>query len=157
MADNTAPLRASVVVDLPVEQAFDLFVSQIGQWWPMPYTYAEDEFETAVIEPREGGRWFERVATGAEITWGEVRVFERPTHIVVSYAVSAMRAPESPEHASEVEIVFVSTGEQRTRIDLEHRDFERHGEGAKRLREGMASRQGWPLILASFGRLARAQ
>jgi uncharacterized protein YndB with AHSA1/START domain len=155
MAEKTAPVRASVVVDHPIERAFDIFVGKIGQWWPMPYTYAEDEFETAVIEPRDGGRWFERTTAGAEIGWGDVRIFERPLRLVVSYAVSAMRAPEPPEHASEVEITFTPIGETRTRVDLEHRHFEKHGEGAKRLREGMGSRQGWPLILASFARLAR--
>jgi uncharacterized protein YndB with AHSA1/START domain len=148
------PVRCSIDVSLPPERAFSLFVDGIGRWWPLPYTFGEDRCETAAIEPRAGGRWFERNLEGAETSWGEVRAFEPPERIVLSFAISPSRQPDPPERASEVELRFAPAS-GGTCVELEHRDFERHGEGGEKLREGMASRQGWPLILASFAREAR--
>jgi uncharacterized protein YndB with AHSA1/START domain len=148
------PIRASVTVGLPLRRAFDLFVA-IGRWWPLAYTYAGDQFDTAEIEPLTGGRWFERALDGRETAWGLVRAFAPPERIVLSFAVSPTRTPEPPERASEVEVRFRAEGAGRTRLDLEHRDFARHGKGAREMRDGMDSRQGWPLILASYARAAR--
>ena len=149
------PVRKSVTVDVPPERAFSLFAEELGRWWPTPYTYAGDKFETAAIEPRTGGRWFERAQNGAETSWGEVRAYEPPRRLVLSFAISPARAPEPPEKASEVEIQFDAQGSSSTRVALEHRDFARHGTGAATLRNGMASPQGWPLILAAYARAAR--
>jgi uncharacterized protein YndB with AHSA1/START domain len=148
------PIRCAIGVAGTPADVFDRFVRTLGRWWPLPYTYAEDLFETAEIEAHAGGRWFERSLDGSETDWGEVRAFEPGRRLVLSYAVSPLRAPEPPERASEVEIRFAPAS-NGTRLELEHRDFGKHGEGADRLREGMASRQGWPLILASFAREAR--
>jgi uncharacterized protein YndB with AHSA1/START domain len=84
-----------------------------------------------------------------------VRAFEPPERIVLSFAVSPSRMPEPPERASEVEVRFRAESSARTRIELEHRDFARHGRGARELREGMDSPQGWRLILASYARATR--
>ncbi|MGK9169838.1 SRPBCC family protein [Inquilinus limosus] len=149
-----SPLRASVTVDAPQGRAFEAFTSELGRWWPLPYTYALAELDTAVVEPHVGGLWFERDREGRETAWGEVRAWEPPSRLVLSFAVGADRAPEPEERASEVEIRFVPEN-GRTRVELEHRDFERHGDGAGRLREGMDSPQGWPLILADFARYLR--
>jgi uncharacterized protein YndB with AHSA1/START domain len=148
------PIRCSIGVAVPPDDAFRLFVENIGRWWPLPYTFGEDQFETAEIEPRAGGRWFERDLDGAETAWGEVRAFEPGRRLVLSYGVSPQRQPAPPAKQSEVEIRFEPTS-GGARIEVEHRDFGKHGEGAERLREGMASRQGWPLILASFARELR--
>ncbi|MFE0755960.1 SRPBCC family protein [Inquilinus sp. NPDC058860] len=149
-----SPIQAGIAVDAPQDRAFDAFTREIGRWWPLAYTYAQAELDTAVIEPRAGGLWFERDRAGRETAWGEVRAWEPPSRLVLSFAVSPERAPEPEERASEVEIRFVPE-QGRTRIELEHRDFERHGDGAARLRDGMASPGGWPLILADFARYIR--
>lgn len=147
-------VRASLIVAQPVDRTFECFVREFGRWWPLPYTYSQDRFQTAEIEPRKGGRWFERDNDGNETSWGEIRAYEPPSRIVAAFAISPMRRPEPAEKASEVEFRFRSEGAARTRLELEHRDFARHGEEGEQLREGMASRQGWPLILACFAREA---
>ena len=149
------PVRASVTVGRPAEEAFQLFVGGLSRWWPLAYTYAEGDLEAAEIEPHAGGEWFEVAKGGERTSWGEVRAFEPPRRLVLSFAVSPQRAPEPPERASEVEIVFGPDGNGGTRLDLEHRNFEQHGDGAMQLRDGMASRQGWSLILAEFARWAK--
>ncbi|MGO1074328.1 SRPBCC family protein [Inquilinus sp. CA228] len=149
-----SPIQAGITVDAPPERAFEAFTAELGRWWPLAYTYAQAELDTAVIEPKPGGLWFERDRAGQETAWGEVRAYEPPSRLVLSFAVSPDRAPEPEERASEVEIHFLAEG-SGTRIELEHRDFERHGDGAGRLREGMASPGGWPLILADFARYLR--
>jgi uncharacterized protein YndB with AHSA1/START domain len=149
-----SPVRAAIAVDVPQNRTFDAFAGALGRWWPLGYTYAQAGLDTAVIEPRVGGLWFERDLSGKETAWGEVRAWEPPSRLVLSFAVGADRAPEPEERASEVEIRFVPE-EKGTRVELEHRDFERHGDGAERLRDGMASPQGWPLILAEFARYLR--
>jgi uncharacterized protein YndB with AHSA1/START domain len=154
-AATLEPVRKEVSVGLPPDRAFALFADGLGRWWPTPYTYAGDKFETAAIEPRAGGRWYERARGGAETSWGEVRAYEPGRRLVLSFAISPARAPEPPEKASEVEIRFEPEGPAATRVALEHRDFERHGTGAATLRNGMDSGQGWPLILASYERAAR--
>lgn len=148
------PVRCSIAVAARPTDAFNGFVDGIGRWWPLAYTYSGDQFETAAIEPHAGGRWFERGLDGVETTWGTVRAFEPERRLVVSWGVSPKRTPEPSGKESEVEIRFVQAS-GGTRVELEHRDFERHGEGARQLREGMASRQGWPLILACFAREMR--
>jgi uncharacterized protein YndB with AHSA1/START domain len=148
------PVRCTIEVPASPERAFERFVGDIGRWWPIPYTYGEDRFGTAAIEPRAGGRWFETTLDGSEERWGTVRAFEPGRRLVLSFNIGPQRKPEPPERESEVEIRFAPQ-DGGTRIELEHRDFARHGEGAEALRAGMASRQGWPIILASFAREMR--
>jgi uncharacterized protein YndB with AHSA1/START domain len=149
-----SPIQAGITVDAPPERAFEAFTAELGRWWPLAYTYAGVDLDTAVVEPRAGGLWFERDRAGRETAWGEIRAWEPPSRLVLSFAVSPDRAPEPEARASEVEIRFVPE-DGRTRLELEHRDFERHGDGAARLRDGLASPQGWPLILADFARYLR--
>jgi len=149
-----SPIQAGITVDVPPERAFDAFTAELGRWWPLAYTYAGVDLDTAVVEPRVGGLWFERDRAGRETAWGEIRAWEPPSRLVLSFAVSPDRTPEPEARASEVEIRFVPNG-SGTRIELEHRDFEKHGDGAQPLREGLASPQGWPLILADFARYLR--
>jgi uncharacterized protein YndB with AHSA1/START domain len=150
------PLKHDLIVEVPVERAFELFVERLGDWWPIAYTFSGADFETAQIDPRAGGRWFERTGQGEEIPWGHVRAYERGQRVVLQWGIGIDRKPARPERSSEVEFQFAADGETRTRISVEHRDFERHGEGAEALRQGMGSAaQGWPLILAEFRRAAR--
>lgn len=154
MADDIAPILCSIEIDVPPEAAFRHFVEQIGRWWPLPYTWSGDRFERAAIEASAGGRWGETDIDGTEAEWGEVRIFE-PGLLVLSFNISPERRPEPPERQSEVSIRFLAAGDGRTLLELEHRDLAKHGEGAAALRQGMASPQGWPMILASFRREMR--
>jgi uncharacterized protein YndB with AHSA1/START domain len=151
---SVEPVRCSIEAAAPPERAFERFVGAIGRWWPIGYTYGGDLFETVAIEPRAGGRWFETRLDGNEESWGTVRAFEPGHRLVLSFNVSPQRTPEPPERESEVEIRF-APHDGGARIELEHRDIAQHGEGAEALRAGMASRHGWPLILACFAREMR--
>jgi uncharacterized protein YndB with AHSA1/START domain len=153
-AKTIEPILCSIGVAVPPKRAFDIFTREIGRWWPIAYSWGEDQFETATIEERAGGRWFETDLDGGVADWGEVRAFAPGRSLILSFGVSPKRQPEPPERQSEVVIRFVPTS-GGSRVELEHRALEKHGEGAESLRHGMASRQGWPLILASFAREAR--
>ena len=149
------PIAHDVLVAAPPERAFELFAARLGEWWPLAYTFGEADCEDALIEPRAGGRWFERTRDGKELSWGEVRAYEPGRRLVLEFAIGADRKPAPPGASSELEIRFVPEGEQQTRVQLEHRAFERHDQGAETLRAGMNGPQGWPLILAEFRRAVR--
>jgi len=150
------PIAHELLVDTAPAPAFELFAERIGDWWPLGYTFSRTGFASAEIEPRAGGRWFERTLAGAELPWGEVRVYEPARRLVLGFGISPERRPTPPDAASEVEVTFTAVDPGRTRVRVEHRAFERHGDGAARLREGMDSDEGWPLILAEFRRETRS-
>lgn len=160
--DEIKPIEASVRVPKGSEAAFRDFVYELRRWWPLSHTFAQDEFATATIEPLSGGRWYEVNKSGQQFAWGDVRIFEPPDRVVLSYAISPDRQPEPPEKASEIEILFVpehattSRETPATRIEITHRQLGRHGQAAQAMREWLASPQGWPLILSSFARLYSA-
>jgi uncharacterized protein YndB with AHSA1/START domain len=150
MHETHDDVRREVTVERDAEAAFDAFTRELGAWWPGAYTFSGEAFATAEVEPRERGRWYERDATGRELAWGEVRGWEPPSRLLLSWRVAADRTQEPPERASEVEVRFLRDREGRTRVVLTHRAFARHGEGAETMRAGMASDQGWRLLLDRF-------
>jgi uncharacterized protein YndB with AHSA1/START domain/catechol 2,3-dioxygenase-like lactoylglutathione lyase family enzyme len=146
-----------VVVEAGPSGAFEAFTAYLGAWWPLAYTFSEASFADAAIEPRVGGVWFERNAAGGKLSWGEVRAYEPGERLVLAFAIGADRKPVSNDAASEVEVRFSADGPGRARVEVEHRDFARHGEGGEMLRAGMNSAQGWPLILAELRRWIQAR
>ena len=143
------PITREIVVDAPIERAFVVFTERLGAWWPAAFTFSGDGYDTALMDPHEGGRWFERDRDGNELAWGEVRSWDPPRRVVLSWRVSAEREQEPPERASEVEVGFTEVG-SGTRVVVLHRDFERHGSGAEAMRSGMASDQGWRRLLYAY-------
>jgi uncharacterized protein YndB with AHSA1/START domain len=149
---STDRIRHHVVVEAGPAEAFDAFTTHLGAWWPLAYTFSESNFADAAIELRVGGVWFERNESGEKMSWGDVRACEPGRRLVLAFAIGADRKPVSKDAASEVEVRFASAGPGQTRVELEHREFARHGDGADTLRTGMDSPQGWPLILAELRR-----
>jgi uncharacterized protein YndB with AHSA1/START domain len=145
------PIHAELELAAPPSEVFQLFTAGLGRWWPLAYTFSASEFLDARVETEVGGRWFERDRSGVETPWGDVRAIDRDRELVLGFAIGADRKPTAPEQASEVMVRFEPV-EQGTRVVIEHRDFERHGASGAQLREGMASPQGWPLILAELRR-----
>jgi uncharacterized protein YndB with AHSA1/START domain len=145
--------RVIVAAEPPI--VFDVFTAHLGMWWPLAYTFSGPSFVDAAVEPRVGGIWFERDEADATLPWGEVRAYEPGKRLIVAFAIGPDRKPVPNDAASEVEVRFVSAGPGQTRVEVEHRDFARHGEGAEALRSGMDSAQGWPLILAELKRWCR--
>jgi uncharacterized protein YndB with AHSA1/START domain len=139
-AMETQTIRKSVMVDAPQEKAFRVFTEKLGAWWPVAtHSVRRERAETAVLEGRVGGRLYERALDGEEILWGEVTVWDPPHRL--SYTWHPGRGPETGQ---EVEIRFLAEGD-RTRVELEHRGWERLGdEAAEAIRSYDA---GWDLVL----------
>jgi predicted enzyme related to lactoylglutathione lyase/uncharacterized protein YndB with AHSA1/START domain len=153
----SAAIVHETVVDAGVETALDIFTTHLGAWWPLAYTFSLDRFRDAAIEPRAGGVWFEIDDAGQRLSWGEVRAFEPGARIVLGFAIGPDRQPAANDAASEVDVRFAHDTPGRTRVTVEHRAFERHGEGGDATRAGMDSPQGWPLILAELRRWIRTR
>lgn len=110
-----------------------------------------DAFET-VVEPREGGRWFERTTDGVETDWGRVLAWDPPHRLVLTWQITHEGLPEPDSNkASEVEVRFVGEGPATTRVELKHREFARHGDECGAIwRAGMDSTEGWTKFLDRY-------
>ena len=150
-------VQASIVVEAPIERAFSVFTQGIGSWWPPEHHILQAELAEMVFEPREGGHVYDRGIDGSECHWARVLVHEPPTRVVISWDVSPQWQIEAdPGKTSEVEVRFVSETPSRTRVELEHRNLERHAEGWEKLRDAVGGPDGWVLGLRRFAeRLAR--
>ena len=145
---SPAPVRKSIHVDAQPDSAFEVFTTGIGRWWPKTHKIGPADLDRPVIEPREGGRWFELHGDGSECEIGKVPVWEPPSRLVLIWQLT----PEfqyDPDLITEVEVRFTPDGEG-TRVDLEHRDLERMGEKADAMRETVSGPRGWPGLLALF-------
>lgn len=140
----------SIVVDAPVERAFSVFTDGIGSWWPPEHHILQGELEI-VFEPRVGGHIYDRNGAGEESHWARVLAYDPPHRLVFSWDVSPQWTIETdPAKTSEVEVRFTPEGTSRTRVDLDHRHIERHGEGWQGIRDAVVSEGGWPLGMRRF-------
>ena len=152
-----AAVQASIVVETSVEQAFTLFTDGIASWWPPEHHLLQGELADMVFEPRVGGHIYDRETDGTESHWARVLVYEPPHRVVFSWDVSPQWQLESdPDRTSEVEVRFVAEGADRTRVELEHRNLDRHGEGWEQMRDAVGSPDGWGLGLRRFRERAGA-
>jgi uncharacterized protein YndB with AHSA1/START domain len=154
MTDQTtaAGVRRSVTVPLERERAFELFVDDFGEWWPKDsHHVSERPSATAVLEAREGGRWYERDDQGNECEWGRVLALERPARIVIAWQLSPeYRYDPDPAKQTEVEVMFEELGDRTTRVTLEHRGFEVHGDAGGPMRDSVGGEGGWPELLGLY-------
>lgn len=148
---QSTTVETSIVVNAPADRAFKLFTEQFDRIKPREHNMLGVDIAESVFEPRVGGRVFDRGVDGSECQWGRVLAYEPPARIVFTWDISpAWRIETDPDKASEVEVRFVEDGPDRTRVELEHRHLDRHGEGWEGTREGVAADQGWPLYLRRF-------
>ncbi|HEU4408268.1 MAG TPA: SRPBCC family protein [Polyangiaceae bacterium] len=140
-----------ITVEAPAERAFRVFTANMGAWWPREHHIGKSALKDCVIEPRVGGRWYEVTEDGESCDWGKVLAWEPPTRLVLAWQLNAQFAYD-PSFVTEVEVRFTALGPKRTRVDFEHRDIERFGPMAAKLREEMGG--GWAGILASFAKEA---
>jgi len=144
-----APVRKSVRVAAPPARAFDVFTTGIGRWWPKSHHIGPAELDMLVIEPRAGGRWYERDVDGSECECGKVLVWEPPSRLILAWQIDA-DWKFNPKLVTEVEVRFIPDGPDATRVELEHRDIERFGEGAEAMRESIDAEGGWSGLLQLF-------
>jgi uncharacterized protein YndB with AHSA1/START domain len=150
-------VRATVVVEAPIEHAFIVFTEQMGTWWPKEHHLIEGELAEMVFEPRVGGNIYDREVSGRETHWARVLAYEPPNRLVFSWDLNNQFQIETDTtKTSEVEVTFVADGLKRTNVMLEHRNLDRHGEGWEANRDALASPEGWPLELNAFAKAAAA-
>ena len=150
-------IRHSIVVEAPVERAFSVFTDGFGSFKPREHNLLDAPLAETVFEPHAGGHIYDRAVDGTECRWARVLVYEPPNRVVFSWDISP-RWQLEPDHdkTSEVEVRFVPEGPERTRVELEHRHLDRHGEGWESERDGVGGADGWPLYLERFAeQLAR--
>jgi uncharacterized protein YndB with AHSA1/START domain len=144
-------VSSSVIVDASIERAFSVYTEGIGTWWPREHHILQAELADTVFEPRVGGHIYDRGVDGSECRWARVLAYEPPTRVVFSWDISLQWQIESdPQRTSEVEVRFIAEGPKRTRVELEHRNLDRHGNGWEQMREAVASPDGWRLGLGNF-------
>jgi hypothetical protein len=143
---SIAPVKKTLTVNVSQARAFDVFTSGMDRWWPRTHHTGETPMTRMVLEPRTGGRWYSVHEDGRENTVGEVKVWNPPNRIVHSWNISAMWKPDA-NIGSEVEVRFIAEGPNRTRVELEHRDFESYGEQAQQMRDAVSGDGGWNSIL----------
>ena len=138
------PIRLELEVDCAAEQAFRVWTALTSRWWPADHTVSVEPDLEVVFEPRVGGRIFERTAAGAEHDWGEIRVWEPPSRLVYTWHLRQDRAD-----ATEIELRFVPlSGGSRTRLEIEHRNWERLGDRGVARRD--ANFGGWRTLLPHY-------
>jgi uncharacterized protein YndB with AHSA1/START domain len=146
-----------VTVRASRQHAFKVFTAGFGTWWPSGHHIGQAEMAEAVLEQREGGRWYERGVDGSECDWGTVLVYDPPNRVVVSWHLNGEFAYDpDPAKASEVEVRFVEEGPDVTRVELEHRHLERHGDDWQAVARGVDSEGGWGGILRGYADIAAA-
>jgi uncharacterized protein YndB with AHSA1/START domain len=154
MQATDTSVKASIVVEAPIERAFAVFTEDFGRFKPSEHNLLGVEIAETVFEPREGGHLYDRGVDGSECRWARVLAYEPPTRVVFSWDISPHWQIETDlEKTSEVEVRFVAEAPERTRVELEHRNLERHGTGWEGVRDGVASEGGWPLYLQRYAEL----
>src|ERR1700733_7925724 len=151
---ESTSVRHSVVVDAAVEKAFRVFTEDFGRFKPPEHNLLGAEIAESVFEPRVGGHLYDRGVDGSECRWARVLAYEPPHRLLISWDIGPTWQIETdPEKTSEVEVRFIAESPERTRVELEHRQLDRHGEGWQGVREGVDGDQGWPLYLRGFAAL----
>jgi uncharacterized protein YndB with AHSA1/START domain len=151
---HTTSATRAIVVEAPIEHAFRVFTERFDAIKPREHNLLRAEIAESVFEPRVGGFVFDRAVDGTECRWGRVLAYEPPHRLLFSWDIRPdWQLETDPERASEVEVRFIAETAQRTRVELEHRNLERHGEGWQALRDGVGGSEGWPLYLRRYADL----
>ena len=144
-------IRKSIVVEAPAERAFSVFTEGIATWWHPDHHIIEAELAEMVFEPRVGGHIYDRGVDGSECRWARVLAYDPPTRVVFSWDIDAQWKLETdPDRTSEIEVRFTAEGPERTRVELEHRNLDRHGAGWEGIRDAVGSPGGWGSGLQAF-------
>jgi uncharacterized protein YndB with AHSA1/START domain len=148
--DHTT-VRRQIVVEAPVDRAFAVFTERFGDFKPPEHNLLGAPIVETRFEPRVGGHIYDRAEDGSECRWARVLAYEPPDRVVFSWDISPQWQVETDfEKASEVEVRFTSETPERTRVEFEHRNLDRHGTGREGVRDGVDSEGGWPLYLQRY-------
>lgn len=147
-------VRHQIVVNVPIERAFSVFTKEFGQVKPPDHNLLDVEIAETVFELHAGGYVYDRGVDGSECRFARVLVYEPPNRVVISWDISPQWSIETDQaRTSEVEVRFIAEAPDRTRVELEHRNIDRHGDSWESVREGVDNENGWPLYLRRFADL----
>lgn len=147
-----APVRKTVTVNASVADTFRVFTEEFDTWWPRTHHIGKVPMKRAIVEGRAGGRCYTEQVDGTECDWGTVLTWEPPHRLVLAWQIDYAGWRYEPDRAksSEVEVRFTAEAGGRTRVDLEHRHFERHGATGAPMRMAVDAPNGWGGILQLF-------
>ncbi len=149
-------IRKMVQVQAPREVAWQVFTEKMGSWWPLAYyKIGRANAVDAVMEPRVGGRWYERGEDGSVCQWGSVLAWEPYSRLLLSWDINADWQYD-PALKTEIEVNFTAEGSNRTRVELEHRYLERYGARRDEMRRIYDSEGDWGRLLEAFARTAES-
>jgi uncharacterized protein YndB with AHSA1/START domain len=144
-------VRKTISVRAGVERAFQAFTGGIDDWWPRTHHIGKAPMKRGIIEPRAGGRCYTEHDDGSETDWGRVLTWDPPQRFVMAWLINAnWQCEPDPAKTSEVEVRFTPQADGTTRVDLEHRNFERMGEGGTNMRIGVDGPGGWSELLRLY-------
>jgi uncharacterized protein YndB with AHSA1/START domain len=155
---SATSIRHSIVVNAPIDKAFRVFTEDFGRFKPPEHNLLGVEIAETIFETRVGGYVYDRGVDGSECRFGRVLAYEPPHRVVISWDISpAWQIETDLDKTSEVEVRFIADTAERTRVELEHRNLDRHGQGWESVREGVDADQGWPLYLRRYAELFRVE
>src|SRR5262245_52883853 len=150
-ATSVAPVRKSITVKASVERAFQVYTAELDSWWPRSHHLGTSPLATVMMEGRVNGRCYGVSVDGVETDWGRVLEWDPPHRLVMAWQITPQWTPESDlEKSSVVEVRFTAVEDGHTRVDLEHRDFHKHGAGGDSMRKAVDAPNGWDLLLGLF-------
>ncbi|WP_129789825.1 SRPBCC family protein [Promicromonospora panici] len=156
-AQDRTRLEVDITVDVPVEHAFRVFTERFDEIKPREHNLLTVPIERTVLEPYAGGTIYDVGVDGSRCAWARVLVHEPPHRLVISWDISPRWQVEpDPDRTSEVEIRFVAETPERTRVALEHRHLDRHGDGWEGF-TSLDSGDGWPLYLERYRAIAERE
>jgi uncharacterized protein YndB with AHSA1/START domain len=149
-------VRKTMSVKAPLDVAWRVFTEKMGTWWPLAhYKIGKANAVDAVVEPRVGGRWYERGEDGSTCDWGRVLAWEPNSRLVLTWDITADWQFD-PKLNTEIEVRFIADGKDATRVELEHRHLDRYGERREEMRRIFDSEGDWGRILGMFAQVAAA-
>ena len=151
---TAAEVHQHVVVNASIEKAFAVFTERFGDFKPREHNLLSVAIAETRFEPRVGGHIVDRGVDGTECRWARILKYQPPTNVVFSWDIGPTWQLETdPNNASEVAVTFVAEGPDRTRVELVHRNIDRHGAGWEAVADGISGDAGWPLYLGRYADL----
>lgn len=149
------PVRRQLVVNLGIERAFRLFIDRFDAIKPRDHNLLSVAIAETVFEPRQGGHIYDVGVDGSQCRWSRVLAYDPPRRVVFSWDIGPTWQLETdPTKTSEVDVRFIAESSSRTRVELEHRNLDRHGEGWRSVADGISGEGGWPLYLRRYSTIA---
>ena len=134
----TAQVQKQIIVDASIERAFSVFTERFGDFKPKEHNLLGVPIVETFFEPKVGGHIYDRAEDGSECRWARVLAYDPPNRVIFSWDIGPTWQLETDsDNASEVEVRFVAEGPDRTRVELEHRNIDRHGPGFEGIHAGV--------------------